>query len=402
MNLSVPVSVRPWVTYASAFVALASASYYATTWFWHKKIHSVKKRANIQLPLPHSTPLPIPISKEKKYRIRDVVLPYIDQIKIGSIHHPAVVDYITEKDVVKYLKEPNETFCSTEHAQALIKNPYLESLFRKMVFDDKNSYLANHHLFLNHCPYPDILQHFNEIMSWIIDWSLLATSNNEGIIKLIEMNLDKLDDWSNLSANPLAIDILKNNQDKINWFTICFNKSAGDLLLQNQKMIPESFTCWKIISKHQSNLNLLKQNLDWVNWIELSLNPSAIPLLKEYPDKIKWKHLSSLPEAIHLIKNNLDKINWSMLSSNSAAGELLKQHPDKIDWDNFCLNESKIAVEMLMENPDKINWKTIVLNKSVPVEFLSQHIDKVWRFLNFGILQNPNLANLIFVPNEQV
>jgi hypothetical protein len=340
---------------------------------------------------------PLSISPDIKYKIRDELLPYKDKLRIGCIHHPAVLDYITEKDVEYYIDEPREKFCGTEYAKALIQNPYLESLFRKMVFEDKNETLANRNLFLNHCPYPDILQHYKETNNWNIDWFMLASSTNPGIIQLIELNLKKLEDWSDLSANPLAIDILKKNIKQINWFTICYNEKAGELLYFNQDMIPTSKVCWNLISRNQSHYKLLDGNFFRLDWNELSANPSeaAILLLKENPDKINWDILSSNPGAAYLLETNLDKVNWDKMSLNESVVHLLVEHPNKINWDNFSLNES--ASDLLIQNPHKVNWKNIVKNKNIPVEFLTQHIDKIHSYLNYAILRNPNLANLVFI-----
>ena len=63
-------------------------------------------------------------------------------------------------------------------------------------------------------------------------------------------------------------------------------------------------------------INLLKENPDKINWYWLSGNPCAINLLKENPDKIDWPWLSANPCAIDLLKENLDKINMRYLSSN--------------------------------------------------------------------------------------
>ena len=67
-------------------------------------------------------------------------------------------------------------------------------------------------------------------------------------------------DWISLSANPNAIELLKENKDKISW----------DWLSQN--LNPEA-------------IELLKANYDEIDWVMLSKNPNAIELLKENDEK---------------------------------------------------------------------------------------------------------------------
>jgi hypothetical protein len=55
-----------------------------------------------------------------------------------------------------------------------------------------------------------------------IDWSFLST--NQNAIEILTNNPDKID-WKELSTNPNAIDLLKNNKDKIDWKLLCENPS---------------------------------------------------------------------------------------------------------------------------------------------------------------------------------
>ena len=48
-----------------------------------------------------------------------------------------------------------------------------------------------------------------------------------------------------LSMNPNAIDLLKKNQKKIDWFMLSINPNAIDLLKKNQDKID-----WRIISNN--------------------------------------------------------------------------------------------------------------------------------------------------------
>ena len=100
-------------------------------------------------------------------------------------------------------------------------------------------------------------------------------------------------DWSYLSANPNAIELLEANQDKINWSWLSKNPNAIELLKQNQDKID-----WPWLSKNPNAIELLKQkadNIDNTDRYELSSNPSAFELLKQNQDEIDWVELSKNP-----------------------------------------------------------------------------------------------------------
>jgi hypothetical protein len=52
----------------------------------------------------------------------------------------------------------------------------------------------------------------------------------------LEQNREKIN-WSNLSYNKNAIDLLKKNPEKINWNNLSMNKNAIDLFKANQDKI---------------------------------------------------------------------------------------------------------------------------------------------------------------------
>ena len=70
------------------------------------------------------------------------------------------------------------------------------------------------------------------------------------------------------------------------------------------------------LSFNPNAIELLKENPDKINWLHLSSNPNAIELLKENPDKIDGTELACNANAIELLKEHPDKINWWILSHN--------------------------------------------------------------------------------------
>ena len=98
-------------------------------------------------------------------------------------------------------------------------------------------------------------------------------------------------------------------------------------------------------------INLLKQNPDKIDWYHLSRNSSTIKLLEQNLDKIDWCNLSSNPSAIELLKQNHHKISWIMLSSNPSIFEIDYQaikyqlDPLKKELMEYCYHPSRVNLE---------------------------------------------------------
>ena len=69
-----------------------------------------------------------------------------------------------------------------------------------------------------------------KLRNWIninnLDWSFL--SGNPNAIDLLEKNQDKID-WNWLSINPNAIHLLEKNQDKIDWGFLSLNPNIFEI-----------------------------------------------------------------------------------------------------------------------------------------------------------------------------
>ncbi len=199
----------------------------------------------------------------------------------------------------------------------------------------------------------------SNLLNWIsvdkLDWSFL--SQNPNAIDLIEANLDKID-WATLSINSAAIHLLKANQDKIDWCWLSKNPAAIGLLKENYDKIQ-----WPWLSMNTSAASILKNNLDKVDWAWMSQNAEMVDVLEANMGKVNWNWLSINPKAIHLLEANQDKINWYWLSSNPAAIHLLEANPDKINWGILSRNPN--AIHLLEANQDKIDWSRLSANPAI-------------------------------------
>jgi len=255
-----------------------------------------------------------------------------------------------------------------------------------------------------------------KLKDWIslkkLNWENL--SENPNAIELLKENPKKIV-WWQLSENPNAIELLekrinKDNElddnydygddfeydpspfNKISWEFISSNTNAIELLKKNPKKI-----VWERLSKNPSAIELLKENQDKINWKWLSINPNteAIELLKANQDKIDWKHLSlnPNPEAIELLKANQDKIDWSLLSENPNAIELLEGNLGEINWYRLSLNPHPSAIKLLKANPDEIDWEWLSGNTNPEaIELLKKNQKKIdWGWLS----RNPSIFDEI-------
>ena len=112
------------------------------------------------------------------------------------------------------------------------------------------------------------------LLDWIgsthIKWEkeYLSLNRSEGAaMQLLEKNPNKIKTWYGLSRNPSesAIQLLEQNQDKIDWYNLSKNPS-------------------------KRAMRLLEKNPNKMDWYNLSKNPSegAMLLLEKNPDKINW------------------------------------------------------------------------------------------------------------------
>lgn len=138
--------------------------------------------------------------------------------------------------------------------------------------------------------------------------------------------------WSSLSENPEAIKLLEENRHKIVWLNLSSNHSPKAIkLLQDQVEYENGLSkaqyaklsnkiSWRFLSSNPIAIDILAVNNNRIVWAALSNNPNpkAIDILNANQDKIDWDVLSGNPNAIDILEANQDKINWEILSLNPS------------------------------------------------------------------------------------
>ena len=152
---------------------------------------------------------------------------------------------------------------------------------------------------------------------------------NEVVYKLRDwIDKDKIN-WTGISININAKNLIEANIDKINWYNFCIRKD---------------YFSFKLICKYK---NITVENL-----FNLSANPFAIEYLIKNPKLINWFYLcrNNNPRILEILEKNQDKIDKNQISQNTnddILKFLLYKHPDKISKYFLSLNRNDIAVEYL-------------------------------------------------------
>jgi hypothetical protein len=245
------------------------------------------------------------------------------------------------------------------------------------------------------------------LRSWISkdnldDWNL---SRNPLAIDFLKENPRKIA-WGALSMNPNAIELLTANKNKIASYWLSANPNPDAIKLLNEKyneekaMNPidlfnlEKFRKinWEFLSANPNAIELLRENPKKIDWKQLSANPNAIELLKANPNEIDWKVLSANPNAIELLRAKKYRIDWKQLSANPNAIELLRANKGKIDWEELIANPN--AIELIKENLDEIinNYGLYGLaeNKNTEALELLQKYPQYIRAVGSELSGNPN------------
>lgn len=228
--------------------------------------------------------------------------------------------------------------------------------------------------------YKSLLPSKYVLREWVkkddLDWSILSANpcaidllkekieeeksmNKEEYNKLSN---DKKVNWLKLSMNPEAIDILKKYPKDIVWCSLCDNKNPQvvDMILERieyEKQLPPYPDDSDDEDNEDDEDNKDKNGLYriWFDRLCYCEHPQIIDLLRE---RIELEKNSEY----YMTLNDNEKIDWIQLSSNShpKAIKLLSENKDKIDW--LTLSENPGAIELLIENHYNISWRDISCN----------------------------------------
>ncbi|EKX31852.1 hypothetical protein GUITHDRAFT_149032 [Guillardia theta CCMP2712] len=213
-------------------------------------------------------------------------------------------------------------------------------------------------------------------------WRYLSGNNNAADI-LVE-NIDRVD-FNALKNTKIYAKIVKHKPDMIDWSVLSSkdDEDAIQLLRDNLDKVD-----WRVLSANKGAIDILKDNLDNVYWSELSKNENAIEILKAKPDKVVHDSLwfNNNPEAADILdvsrcdpvppltinnflkreeKDLIEENAWNEICMNPFAEKIVKDNMDNIEWNGISYNKSDWAYDLLMENKKNIVYSG-VLNNSNP------------------------------------
>jgi len=222
----------------------------------------------------------------------------------------------------------------------------------------------------------------------LLNYEILIFNANPKILSLIDLNNLSDDLFSILISNPNAIDLVRENIDKINqdelWDELARNRNAIDLISENINKLSEEG--WNNLVKNSEAIDLIKENInklyEYNLWNILARNPNAINLIRENllinPNLLTqrgWNYLAlnQNPDAINLIRENfnrLDREGWEILVKNPNAVELIRENIYKLYeynlYNNLASNHN--AIDLIIENLDKLDeegWENLSQNPAI-------------------------------------
>lgn len=240
-------------------------------------------------------------------------LDYILENRIFICAH--IICLNTSPEVIDYIRENPELIRLT----SLISNKNAGRLIEEHI-DEISSFNISM-LYQN----PNTLHLLSLFLPKKIDWAYLSSNTNPNAIQLLRENIDKID-WKLLSENESAIDILTEHQDKIVWSKLARNSNAYELILLNMDKFDIFDLCYNTNPKI---IKLIEERLDTLDlWGPLSANPAAIKILEKNQDKIEWYWFSQNPAIFEFNYKKVATQRMSILREELMMNVL---HPKRIE-----------------------------------------------------------------------
>ena len=162
-----------------------------------------------------------------------------------------------------------------------------------------------------------------------IDFTLLHMNPNPEALKLFVKYRHHRNFMFNLdfAEGSIIVPILKRNPHLIDSY-ICRNENpdATNMIkqyIEHCKNTDSSSICWDDLSENPAATSIMKENIDKIQWdLFCTLETrAAMEIIRENLDKADWDVLSANKMAIHILKENQDKINWNNFSTNEGIYE---------------------------------------------------------------------------------
>ncbi len=174
-----------------------------------------------------------------------------------------------------------------------------------------------------------------------ISWMSLC--RNPSALYLIEKNQNNIvNNEMCLFVNTETRRIIENNLNLLNHeasYLIQRHESCFDLI--DTTNIDNLNWHFFSLNTHPLAIKMMEENINKINWISLNQNPKAVHILEKNQDKICWNYFVQNEGGIYLIERGIKdgiNISWEYLSKNPMAIDLLEKNKDKIYVEKLLLN----------------------------------------------------------------
>lgn len=267
-----------------------------------------------------------------------------------------VLEYYIEKYSTQPLKLPLREMSSSPHIAKILnsrhfranKKYYLETLRCSNLASNSDAFeLFMEKVNKRQCQeyIPSMFDDYDEHI-----WMYLAENTDPNAIKYITENIQKIKQikntdtkeyfWNILSTNPSAIELLNRKSKYINWNRLLANKNAMELIRNNM----EKITDWTMLSANTNDeaIEMLKQDPSKINWQLLASNenPKAVEMLENEFKRDPNKYV-------------MDTTLLSNLFENASAMNLIKDIFNTYfsDTDSIELTRINRPFSYLLNNP---------------------------------------------------
>jgi hypothetical protein len=317
----------------------------------------------------------------------DCIIPILQKNKDKLYNFKHIIKLLTNKNSHII----NSLFNENQIENILNSNKQYVSINKKSTFFDISDYYEQ--IFKYEYSIYTLIEHGNKTAL------LILQKHNIFNPLLVDKHLvDIIYKKISLNSNNIAINILSNNLDLINWKNLLSNSNikAIDLLINNKNKIDLEMLTYKYFNELMKNTN-----------------PKIIELIKAYPsNKIKelytqynsMAHLCGNENSNILIFFELHKytqyIAWNILSKNSCdeAINILEHNMDKINWYELSSNNNPRAIKLIeqhlynLQKQKKIIESITTMNQVQTSYYLERHYPNILYMLN----NNTSIIKLAF------
>ncbi len=212
--------------------------------------------------------------------------------------------------------------------------------------------------------------HLLEMNTHKINWLRLSVNHNA--VYLLEMNLHRIC-WIDLSINHSAVYLLEMNPHKIEWDIVLPHAGCSlHLLRDNLNKIED----WYEITVEPNAISIIESNMDNVRINTLYYNTNATYLLENHIQVVgitenACKGLCNNTSLIYILESNMSDlyfhsgISWYNILNNPAAVHLVRDNIDMMPAAYINLFKNIMSIDSLKKGIKDVDWSTVSYSDNI-------------------------------------